>query len=49
MTNWLFEYSGYAVLLAFFTAFIGIVFWVYRPSNKDKIEQHRDIPFREAE
>lgn len=49
MIEWLSHYSGYAVLLGFFSAFLGIVFWAYRPSNKIKLEQHRDIPFREAE
>lgn len=49
MIEWLSQYSGYAVLLAFFAAFAGITFWTYRPSNKAEIERHRDIPFREAE
>ena len=49
MIEWLSQFSGYAVLLAFFGAFAGIVVWVYRPANRRKFEQYRDIPFKEAE
>jgi cbb3-type cytochrome oxidase subunit 3 len=49
MIDWLALYSGYVVLLAFFTAFVGIAVWVYFPAHKGKLEQHRDIPFKGVE
>lgn len=49
MIEWLSQYSGYAVLLAFFAAFAGIVFWAYRPANRARLEAHRHIPFKEAD
>ena len=27
--------------------FLGIVFWAYRPKNKDRFEAYADIPFRD--
>lgn len=48
MMDWVSTYSGYIVLLTFFTAFIGIAIWAYRPSNKTLLEAYRDIPFRET-
>ena len=29
--------------------FLGIVFWAYRPKNKDRVESYADIPFRDDE
>ncbi len=26
--------------------FLGIVFWAYRPKNKDRFQSYGDIPFR---
>jgi len=49
MIEWLAQYSGYAVLVMFFTAFVGIAAWAYRPSNKERLELYRDIPLKEAE
>ena len=37
---------GYLVLLAFFISFVAIALWIYRPSQKNKIEKYRDIPFQ---
>ena len=46
MMEWLVQFSGYIVLIGFFSAFVGVALWAYRPSNKDKLEQHRNIPFK---
>ncbi|MBF0333830.1 MAG: cbb3-type cytochrome c oxidase subunit 3 [Alphaproteobacteria bacterium] len=27
--------------------FLGIVFWAFRPKNKDKLESYGDIPLRD--
>lgn len=48
MIDTLAQYSGYIVLVGFFTAFVGIAIWAYRPANKKTIENYRDIPFRET-
>jgi cytochrome c oxidase cbb3-type subunit 4 len=29
--------------------FVGIVFWAFRPKNKDRFEDHGKIPFRDEE
>jgi cbb3-type cytochrome oxidase subunit 3 len=49
MIEWIAQYSGYAILIAFFSAFVGIAAWIYRPKNRAKIEEHRLIPFKEAD
>lgn len=49
MIEWLSQYSGYAVLVAFFGAFVGIAAWAYRPANRETLEKHRHIPFNEVE
>lgn len=49
MIEWLAQYSGYVVLIGFFAAFWGITLWTYRPANKEKLEQHRNIPFKGGE
>lgn len=47
--GWVAAHSGHIMLVSFFTGFLGIALWAYRPGNRDKLEQHRDIPFRETE
>ena len=47
MISWLAQYSGYAVLLAFFVAFGSIAAWAYWPSNRTRLEQHKGIPLKE--
>lgn len=47
MIAWLEQYSGYAVLAVFFTAFCGIAFWAYLPRNRHRLEKQRDIPFQD--
>lgn len=42
-------HSGHIMLVSFFVGFVGIAVWAYRPANRAKLEQHRDIPFRETE
>lgn len=49
MIEWLSHYSGYAVLIGFFAAFIGIAGWTYRPANREALEKYRHIPFKEVE
>ena len=45
MIETLSQYSGYIVLVAFFAAFVGIIAWAYRPANRDRLEDYRNIPF----
>lgn len=49
MIEWISQHGGYALLLVFFIAFTGIGVWAYLPVNRSKLEQHRNIPFRETE
>lgn len=36
----------YAVIamVIFMAAFVGIVIWLFRPSHRNRLEQHRDMP-----
>jgi|GEM_PF-1491559 cbb3-type cytochrome oxidase subunit 3 len=47
--DWITAHSGHIMLVSFFAGFAGIVLWAYRPANRARLEQHRDIPFRETE
>lgn len=29
--------------------FLGIVFWAYRPKNKDELQRHAQIPLRDED
>ncbi len=49
MIEWLSHYSGYFVLLAFFTAFTGIAIWAYWPKNRARLESYKEIPLKGAE
>ena len=49
MIAWLSQYSGYIVLIGFFGAFAGITLWAYRPANKERLERHATITFKEVE
>lgn len=49
MINWLAENAGMTGLLFFFSVFCGIVYWAFRPSQKQIIEDHKYIPLKEDE
>jgi cbb3-type cytochrome oxidase subunit 3 len=49
MTQDLYQYCGYIVLLGFFIAFVGIAVWTYRPANKDALEALGRIPLQEGQ
>lgn len=38
---------GLVGLLFFFTFFVGVAIWAYRPANKQKLEALKQIPFSE--
>jgi cbb3-type cytochrome oxidase subunit 3 len=38
---------GLAMLLFFFSMFVGIAVWALRPANKEMIESHKYIPLKE--
>ena len=46
--DWFFEHgnAGTVGLLFFFTVFVGVAIWAYRPSLKEKIEANKNIPFK---
>lgn len=49
MMQWLWQYSGYLVLVAFFVAFCGVALWIYLPRNSKRLESFRNIPFEGGE
>jgi len=48
MIDWVSQHSGLIILLAFFTAFVGIAIWAYLPENKARLEDHAQIPLKEV-
>lgn len=48
MIDWLSDNTnaGMVGLLFFFSVFCGIAYWAFRPSQKDIIEDHKNIPLR---
>jgi len=49
MIDWLTDNAGMTGLLFFFSAFLTVVVWAFRPAAKKTIEQHRFIPLVEDE
>lgn len=47
MIDWLSDNAGMTGLLFFFSTFCAIAFWAFRPANKDKMEDYRNIPLKE--
>lgn len=45
MMEWLWQNSGYVVLVAFFVGFCGVALWIYLPRNRRRLEDMRNIPF----
>ena len=41
------DWIGTGMTVVTFLLMVGLYFHVLRPSNKDKFEQHRDIPIKE--
>lgn len=44
MMDFVSDNAGMIGLLFFFSTFCGVVFWAFRPSKKQDIENHRFIP-----
>ncbi|MBI2413685.1 MAG: cbb3-type cytochrome c oxidase subunit 3 [Deltaproteobacteria bacterium] len=40
-------FSKSAVLVYFFIIFCAVSFWALRRKNRERLESHREIPFRE--
>lgn len=38
---------GLSMLLFFFSIFVGIAVWAYRPANKQMLESYKQIPLKE--
>lgn len=49
MIEWLVQYSGYIVLVAFFASFAGIAVWAYWPSSRARLEALRNIPLEQGD
>lgn len=47
--NELLIWAEQAWVLWLVVLFVGIVFWAFRPKNKDKFEDYGNIPFRDDE
>ena len=45
--EWFTAFSKSAVLVYFFLIYCGALFWALRRKNRERLESHRDIPFRE--
>lgn len=42
-------YAGVAGLLIFFTIFIGVAVWIYRPGTRNRYTKYAHIPLDEKE
>jgi cbb3-type cytochrome oxidase subunit 3 len=40
-------FSSWFGLILFMALFIGVVFWAFRPKNKQKLENYGSIPLRD--
>jgi len=49
MIDWLADNAGMIGLFFFFSVFLFIAFWAFRPAAKEAIEAHRFIPLAEDE
>ena len=49
MLDWLTQHGATLVLVMFFIALVGFALWAYAPRNKQKLEDHAQIPLRETE
>ena len=41
------DWVGLILTVAVFILFVGLYFYVFRPKNRERLESHRDIPFRD--
>ena len=48
MIEWLSDNAGMTGLLFFFSVFVIVAFWAFRPSAKQEIEAHKLIPLDDA-
>ena len=49
MMDILAAHGGTVVLVVFFSLFVGIGLWAYRPANKQKLEDYARIPLKESD
>ena len=47
MIDWLSQHAGMTGLLFFFTVFLLIAGWAYRPKAKEQMESYKFIPLAE--
>jgi cbb3-type cytochrome oxidase subunit 3 len=47
MIEWLSINAGVTGLLFFFTTFLGVCIWAFRPKAKQTIESYKNIPLEE--
>lgn len=47
MMDWLAGHAGVIGLLFFFSFFVGVVFWAFRPGSKDRYSADARIPLNE--
>jgi len=43
------EFSGWFGLILFMVLFAGVLFWAFRPGNKEKFEAYGSIPLRDED
>ena len=48
MIDWLADRGGIVVLVVFFTMFLGFAFWAFTPANKNRMNEHGQIPLKET-
>lgn len=48
MIDWLATNAGLVGLLFFFSVFMVVAFWAFRPSAKQTIEAHKNIPLNDG-
>lgn len=41
------DWVGLVLTVVVFLLFVGLYFYVLRPKNRERLESHRDIPFRD--
>lgn len=47
MMDWLSTQGSVLVLVMFFLTFLAFGYWAFRPANKQKMEEYRQIPLKE--
>jgi len=48
MIDWLVTNAGVVGLLFFFSVFMMVAFWAFRPNAKQQIEAYKNIPLKDS-